>query len=446
MENLLDKITRLEREHDHIDPELIERKRIKLGLRNIDGTGVVVGITTKGQVKAFKRDRHGKNVPIPGKLIYCGIDVEDIVAGVEREGRYGFEETVYLLLTGDLPSEKDLAIFNMEIGKRRTLPDVAKKILSFNSKNDDQMSALHSAVASLHKFDENPRSTDIREITRQCIDLIAKFPTIIAYNYRVADAKNGNPVDFIEPKPELSTAQNFLYMLHGEMPDEDVARAFDLCLILHAEHGGGNNSTFTVRTVSSSLTDTYMAISAGVASLAGHRHGGANESVMEMMDGIKKNVKDWDDEGEIRGYLEGLMDRKYGDKSGKIYGMGHAVYMITDPREPILKEKAKIFAEKTGRLDEFALYDRVGRLAPDVIKTKKGKTVCPNVDFYSGFIYDMMGIPRSLFTPIFAMSRVAGWAAHRTEEIMLGRLIRPSYISTMRKKVYYKPLKSREQS
>jgi citrate synthase len=446
MENLLDKITRLEEQHDRIDPELIERKRIKLGLRNPDGTGVVVGITTKGQVKAFKRDRHGKNIPMPGKLIYCGIDVEDIVAHIERERRYGFEETAYLLLTGDLPTEQDLAGFNAELGKRRALPDVAKQIISFNSKNDDQMSALHSAVASLHKFDENLRSTDAREVTRQCIDLIAKFPTIIAYNYRVADAKNGTAIDFVEPKPELSTAQNFLYMMQGKMPDEDLALAFDICLILHAEHGGGNNSTFTVRTVSSSQTDTYMAISAGVASLAGHLHGGANESVMGMMDGMKENVKDWKDDGEVRRYLEGLMDKRLGDGSGKIYGMGHAVYMISDPREPILKEKCRKFAEKAGRLDEFDLYDRVGRLAVDVIKEKKGKTVCPNVDFYSGFLYDMMGIPRNLFTPIFAMSRVAGWSAHRIEEIMLGRLIRPSYVSTMRKKVYYKPLKKRESS
>lgn len=443
MESFLEKIAMLEEQHDRIDPELIERKRIKLGLRNPDGTGVVVGITTKGQVKAFKRDRHGHNIPIPGKLIYCGIDVEDIVAGIERDGRYGFEETVYLLLTGELPTSVDLESFSRELGKRRSLPDVAKQIISFNSKNDDQMSALHSAVASLHKFDDCPRSTDVRDVTRQCMELIAKFPTIIAYNWKVAQGKNGGNGDFLEPRPELSTAQNFLYMLLGEEPPEEVARAFDICLILHAEHGGGNNSTFTVRTVSSSQTDTFMAISAGVASLAGHLHGGANESVMAMMDGIRENVRDWKDEGEVRRYLEGLMDKRHGDGSGKIYGMGHAVYVVSDPREIILKEKSRKFAEKAGRLEEFDLYDLVGRLAVDVIKERKGKPVCPNVDFYSGFLYDMMGVPRRLFTPVFAMSRVAGWSAHRIEEIILGRLIRPSYISAIKKKVRYKSISKR---
>jgi citrate synthase len=275
------------------------------------------------------------------------------------------------------------------------------------------------------------------------MELIAKFPTIIAYNWKVAQGKNGGNGDFLEPRPELSTAQNFLYMLLGEEPPEEVARAFDICLILHAEHGGGNNSTFTVRTVSSSQTDTFMAISAGVASLAGHLHGGANESVMAMMDGIRENVRDWKDEGEVRRYLEGLMDKRHGDGSGKIYGMGHAVYVVSDPREIILKEKSRKFAEKAGRLEEFDLYDLVGRLAVDVIKERKGKPVCPNVDFYSGFLYDMMGVPRRLFTPVFAMSRVAGWSAHRIEEIILGRLIRPSYISAIKKKVRYRSISKR---
>lgn len=446
MENLLDKIIRLEEEHDKIDPELVARKKIKLGLRNPDGTGVVVGITSKGQVKAFKRDAHGHNIPIPGKLIYCGIDVEEIVKGIENDSRFGFEETAYLLLTGELPTQQDLDGFTSEIGKLRPLPDIVKEIIKFNSRNDDQMGALHSAVASLHKFDTCPRSTNIKEVTRQCIDLIAKFPTIIAYNYAATRTRNGKKVKMIEPDPKLSTAENFLYMLHGTIPEKDLAKAFDICLILHAEHGGGNNSTFTVRTVSSALTDTYMAICAGVASLAGHLHGGANESVMHMMDEIKKNVRDWNDEDEISRFLEGLLDRRNGDGSGKIYGMGHAVYIISDPREIILKERARHFAEKTSRVNEFDLYDKVGRLAVQVIKRKKGKDVCPNVDFYSGFIYDMMGIPRDLYTPIFAMSRVSGWSAHRIEEIIQGRLIRPSFVSTLPKKVKYLPIDNRIQT
>ena len=443
MESFLDRISKLEEQHDRIDPELIKKKNIKLGLRNLDGTGVVVGITSKGQVIGFKKDKWGKNQPVPGKLYYCGYDVEEIVKNVEQEGRFGFEEVVYLLLTGILPTESDLNRFMELLAERRALPELAKKIIRYNSKNDDQMGALHAAVASLHKFDSNPRSTDIRDVTRQCVDLIAKFPTIIAYNYCVL-RENGNSPTFIEPDPSLSTAENFLYMLFGEVPEDFVSHLFDIALILHAEHGGGNNSTFTVRTVSSSLTDTYMAICAGIASLAGHLHGGANEAVMRMMDDIKRNVRDWNDEEEIYKYLELIMDKKAGDGSGKIYGMGHAVYTVSDPRAVIFKEKARIFAEKKNRSDEFSLYEKVAKLAVKLIKKRKGKKVCPNVDFYSGFIYDMMGIPRELYTPIFAMSRVAGWSAHRIEEIIQGKLIRPAYISSLNSQKEYIPLSKRK--
>ena len=444
MESFLDKIARLEEEHDRIDPEFVRKKNIKLGLRNLDGTGVVVGITSKGQVIGYRKDKWGKNYPVPGKLYYCGYDVEEIVKSVEREKRFGFEEVVYLLLTGELPTKANLERFFELLGERRALPELAKKIIRYNSKNDDQMGALHIAVASLHKFDSNPRSTNIRDVTRQCVDLIAKLPTIIAYNYCVL-RENGQSPTFIEPDPNLSTAQNFLYMLFGgEKPDDFVAHLFDIALILHAEHGGGNNSTFTVRTVSSSLTDTYMAICAGIASLAGHLHGGANEAVMRMMDDIKKNVKDWNDDEEIYRYLELILDKKAGDRSGKIYGIGHAVYTVSDPRAVIFKEKARVFAEKKGRTDEFRLYEKIAELAVKVIRKKKGKRVCPNVDFYSGFIYDMMGIPRELYTPIFAMSRVAGWSAHRIEEIIQGRLIRPAYISSLSGEKKYIPLSERE--
>jgi citrate synthase len=443
MESLLDKIERLELEHDKLDPEFVERKRIKLGLRNPDGTGVVAGITTKGSVKGFKRDRHGKNVPIPGKLFYCGYDVEDLVAAAQKEERYGFEETIYLLLTGELPAAEDLKGLSKELGRRRALPKSAREMLSYTSKNDDQMGALHTAISVLHKFDADPRSTAIKDVTRQCVDLIAKFPAIVAFNYHVLRARNGRGQRFVDPDPGEAAAPSFLRMLTGKDPDPKVASIFDCALILHAEHGGGNNSTFTVRTVTSSLTDTYMAISAGVASLAGHLHGGANESVMEMFKGIKKNVKDWGDDAEVSAYLAGLLDRKHGDGSGKIYGMGHAVYTVSDPREPILKEKARGLAAEHGRLDEFALYEKVAALAVKVIKKKKGTNVCPNVDFYSGFVYDMLGIPQELFTPIFAMARVAGWSAHRIEEIIQGRLIRPAYLTTHKKTLKYTPLDER---
>jgi citrate synthase len=433
----------MELEHDKLDPAIVAKKRIKLGLRNPDGTGVIAGITTKGQVKAFKRDQKGRNIPIPGKLIYCGYDIEDIVNNIEAEKRFGFEEIAFLLLTGELPQREHLDSFTEELGERRFLPDMAKEIIKCNSENDDLMGALHAAVSILHKFDTNPRSTSIKDVTRQCIDLIAKFPTIIAYNYHVLLAGLNLKPFMVEPRKDLSTAQNFLYMLQGEVPDELVARTFDIALVLHAEHGGGNNSTFTVRTVSSSLTDTYMAMCAGLASLAGHLHGGANEAVVKMMEDIKGNVRDWRDDDEIYSCLEGILEKKQGNGSGKIYGMGHAVYTISDPRAIILKQKAALFAEKKGRTDEFELYNKIAEIAVRLVKEKKGKDTCVNVDFYSGFLYDMLGIPRELFTPIFAMARIAGWSAHRIEEIIQGRLIRPAYVNAIKDRLKFIPLQKR---
>jgi citrate synthase len=443
VEKLLDKIARLQQLHNRIDPELVTRKNIKLGLRNADGTGVVVGITSKGQVLGYEKAEDGSVMAIPGKLYYCGYDLEELVSHVEAEWRHGFEEVAYLLLTGELPSQSDLHNFTNALSERRTLPAELKKILRFNSENDDQMCALHTAVSSLHKFDSNPRSTDIRDITRQCIDLIAKAPTIAAYNYIVCRSWRGERRSFLEPEPGMTTAQSFLAMLHGKAPTDKIAHAFDIALMLHAEHGGGNNSTFTVRTVSSSLTDTYMAICSGIASLAGHLHGGANEAVMNMMERMKREVRDWKDDEEISAYLGGLIEKRCGDRSGKIYGMGHAVYTVSDPRAIILKDKVLRFAEEAGRVDEFRLFDRVADLAVKVVKEKKGKTVCPNVDFYSGFLYDMLGIPQELFTPIFAMSRVAGWSAHRIEEIIQGRLIHPSYVTSLNSLPPYIPLRQR---
>jgi citrate synthase len=443
MERLIDKIERLERLHDRLDPELVERKKVRLGLRKPDGRGIVAGITSKGQVVAYKRGRSGKNVPIPGKLIYCGYDVLDIVANVEKDDRFGFEETIYLLLTGELPTTEDIKSITAELSARRELPELALEVIRHVSVNNDQMGALHSALSVLHKFDENPRATDIKDVTRQCLDIIAKFPTILAYNYNVLKCGKCESPLLVPPREDMTTAESFLYMLKGDIPGEKLAKAFDICLILHAEHGGGNNSTFTVRTVSSSLTDTYMAICAGVASLAGHLHGGANEAVMNMMADIKDNVKDWDDDDALYEYLKGILEGRHGDGSRKIFGMGHAVYTVSDPREIILKEKARGFAAEYGRSDEFELYSRVADIAVRVIGDVKGRTVCPNVDFYSGFVYDMMGIPQELFTPIFAMSRVSGWAAHRVEEMIQGKLIRPAYVSSLKKTLKYVPISKR---
>jgi len=443
MDSFLDKIIQLEIEHDGLDPEVVKRKNVKLGLRNLNGTGVVAGITSKGQVKGYEKTSAGHNIPVPGKLYYCGYDIEDIVRNVEESGRFGFEETAYLLLTGELPSTEDLKSFSDELAARRNLPQIARSVIKSSSENDDQMGALHAAVSALHKFDSDPKSSDIGNITRQCIDLIAKFPTIIAYNYNVLRSEGNNPPSLVEPDTSLSMAENFLYMLNGKVPEKSIAHIFDISLILHAEHGGGNNSAFAVRTVSSSLTNTYMAICAGIASLAGSLHGGASEAVFNMMDDMKGKVRNWQDDGEVSRYLNNILDKKEYDRSGKIYGLGHPVYTVSDPREPILKQKAFRLAQESGRLDEFHLYEKVANISVRLIRKKKGKRACPNVDFYSGFVYDMLGIPSGLFTPIFAMSRVTGWTSHRIEEIIQGKLIRPSYISSLGDINAYVPLEKR---
>jgi citrate synthase len=448
MQNVIKIIEKLALEHDRIPPELVRSKNIKLGLRNEDGTGVFVGITSKGQVVGYKKeilaDGAEKKIDLDGELYYSGYNVVDLVKHHQEENRFGFEETTYLLLTSELPGKKHLDSFTKELAKRRGLPADAKKIIMNRPLHDDQMGSLHTIVSAMHLFDTNPNSTDIKDLSRQCIDLIAKFPTIVAYNYHASSGHKKKSSELIEPLEELSHAENFLYMLHGKKPDLLTASLFDMMLVLHAEHGGGNNSTFTVRTVSSSGANSYMAICSGIASLSGHLHGGANEAVESMMTNIKDHVKDWKDDDEVSSYLEKILDKKVNDKSGKIYGIGHAVYTKSDPRAIVLEDKAAEIAKKNGLEDEFRLYQKVAALSPDIVLRKKKKVASANVDFYSGFVYRSMGIPKELFTPIFAMSRVSGWSAHRIEEIIQGKLIRPSYFSSlpgMRKK--YIPLISR---
>ncbi len=435
MQNVLTIIQELALKHDKIPPDLIRAKNIKLGLRNEDGTGVFVGITSKGQVIGYKKEIQGdgteKKIDLDGELYYCGYNVRDLVGHQQEEGRFGYEEAAYLLLTGELPNREHLDIFANSLARRRHLPEEAKKIILGRPPHDDQMGSLHTIVSAMHLFDDNPDSTDIKDLARQCIDLIAKFPTIVAYNYHASNEHRKKLPELIEPRDEYGHAENFLSMLKGEKPDRLSANLFDMMLVLHAEHGGGNNSTFTVRTVSSAGANSYMAICSGIASLSGHLHGGANEAVESMMENIKANVKDWDDDGEISHYLEKILDKKANDRSGKIYGIGHAVYTLSDPRAVILEDKAEEIARKNGMEKEFALYKKVAMLAPKIVEEKKGKVASPNVDFYSGFVYRSMGIPKELFTPIFAMSRVAGWSAHRIEEIIQGKLIRPSYFSSL---------------
>jgi citrate synthase len=447
LESVLKKVEELALLHDKIDPQIIRGKNIKLGLRNEDGSGVFVGITSKGQVIGYEKIMTGeggeKLNPIPGKLYYCGYDVEDLIRGKENEQRFGFEETIYLLLTGELPTQADLKSFSREIGKRRSLPQEAKEIILNRPKHDDQMCSLHTIVSAMHLFDKNPNSTDLKDVTRQCVDLISKFPTIIAYNYQKKLMKKIDYKKLIEPDPDLSTSENFLYMLFGKAPDRFTAELFDTMLVFHAEHGGGNNSTFSTRCVSSSGANTYMAICAGIGSLSGHLHGGANEAVVRMISDIKRKLRDWEDDEKVKAYLEKILDKKAGDKTGKIYGLGHAVYTLSDPRAVFLEIKAEELAKAAGREKEFLLYKKVAKIAPNLVRERKGKVVCTNVDFYSGFVYQCMGIPKELFTPIFAMARVSGWTAHRIEEIIQGRIIRPSYVSSLQGMRSYIPLFNR---
>ncbi|MBI4683589.1 MAG: citrate synthase [Nitrospirae bacterium] len=441
MDAVIKKVEALALLHDKIDPKIVKEKNIKLGLRNEDGTGVFVGITSKGQVIGYEKvisgDGSEKVNPIPGKLYYCGYDVEDLVAGKEKEQRFGFEETIYLLLTGELPGKEDLKSFSKELGRKRALPREAKEIILNRPKHDDQMGSLHTIVSAMHLFDKNPNSTDIKDVVRQCIDLIAKFPSIIAYNYQAALMMKKDFNKLIEPDPDLSTSENFLLMLSGKMPDRFTAELFDTMLIFHAEHGGGNNSTFSTRCVSSSGANTYMALCAGIGSLSGHLHGGANEAVVRMISDVKRKVRDWESDKEIASYLEMILEKKAGDKTGKIYGLGHAVYTLSDPRAVFLEKKAEELATMAGKEKEFFLYKKISRIAPQLVREKKGKVVCTNVDFYSGFVYQCMGIPKALFTPIFAMARVSGWSAHRIEEIVQGRIIRPSYVSSLKGEKHY---------
>ncbi len=448
MEEILNKIDALALSHDAISPELIRKKNIKLGLRNADGTGVIVGITSKGLVVGYdtvpgKDGRGSKVIPIDGKLFYCGYDVAKLVKQIHLEKRFGYEEVIYLLLTGELPNRYDLDRFSSALSKRRALTKAERSILMQEGENDNQMYALHSVISHFSRCDNHPDSTGSTDVGQQCLNLIAKLPTVVAYNYNATKFIRGANLNIIRPNPSLSIAENFLYMLKGKKPTEFEAYLFDTALMLHAEHGGGNNSTFTVRTVSSSGANTYMAICSGIASLSGHLHGGANEAVMNMMKDVMKYVRDWNDDDEIKSYLTKILEGKAGDGTGKIYGMGHAVYTLSDPRAVILREEAEKFAIMKDALDEFLLLDKVGNISKKLFKERKGMIASPNVDFYSGFVYKLMGIPKELFTPIFAMARVVGWSAHRIEQLIQNKIIRPGYVSSLSKVNDYVPLSER---
>lgn len=414
-----------------IDPELYTQYDVKRGLRDINGKGVVAGLTN---ISTIKVDDDGQ-----GKLFYRGIDVEDIVAGFIKEKRFGFEETIYLLLFGNMPTETELADFKNILSAFRNLPTTFTRDVIMKAPSDNMMNTLAKCVLSLYTYDSSANDISVSNVLRQSIALVTLFPVMAVYGYHAYKYSRGGGSLFIhDPNPELSIAENLLYMLRPDKNFTELeARILDLALVLHAEHGGGNNSTFTVHVVSSSGTDTYSAIAAALGSLKGPKHGGANIKVAMMFDDMKKNVNDWTDEEEVKDYLRKLLHKKAFDRAGLIYGMGHAVYSHSDPRAKVFKGFVEKLSSEKGRHDEFNLYSLVERLAPDVIAEERRiyKGVCANVDFYSGFVYRMLGIPDEMFTPLFAVSRISGWSAHRIEELInSNKIIRPAYkaISPMR--------------
>jgi citrate synthase len=418
-----------------IDSELFEKFEVKRGLRNSDGTGVLVGLTNIGEVMGYEK-KDGKVVAIPGRLLYRGIDIEDITYGFQKDGRHGFDETVYLLLTGHLPNKQELEEFSEHMASMRALPDHFVKDMILSMKGKDVLNMLARSVLGLYTLDENPDNISLDNMVRQTLNIIAKFPAIVAYSYQaLKHAYQGKTLSIRHPQPKLSTAENFLHLIRGDCAAYTKLESdlLDLALVLHAEHGGGNNSTFTMRVTSSSETDIYSAVTSAIGSLKGPLHGGANLKVLEMMEDMKRNVKNWNNEKEVEEYLLKVLNKRANDFSGKIYGIGHAVYTISDPRATLLKTKARELAIEKGRLEEFELYSLVEKLTPEVFRVFKGekstKVVCINVDFYSGFVYSCIGIPKELFTPLFAIARVSGWCTHRIEELTFSakRIIRPAF-------------------
>ena len=413
-----------------IDPDLYSRYNVKRGLRNSDGSGVLVGLTGVGDVHGYIVDE-GEASPVEGRLRYRGIDVKDLTVGFQNEKRFGFEETAFLLMFGYLPEKDELKDFSDSIAKNRELPEGFKENMIFRAPSKDIMNKIARSVLTLYSYDENPEDRSIKNVLRQCIELIARFPVLVAYGFQAKQHYfEGTSLYIHNQQENLSTAENFLSIVR---PNKEYSRTeaeiLDLALVLHAEHGGGNNSTFTVHVVASTDTDTYSSIGAAVGSLKGPKHGGANHSVSMMMQDIMTNVKEVSNESALKEYIRKIFRKEAFDRTGLIYGMGHAVYSLSDPRAILLKAKAKELAKEKGREEEFTLYEEVERLGKIVFEEEKGsKVICANIDFYSGFVYDMLGIHPDLHTPIFAMARIAGWASHLIEEIVSGgRIMRPAY-------------------
>jgi citrate synthase len=426
--------------NSYIEPELYKKYQVNRGLRDLDGNGVLTGLTEISEIQAYIFEE-GKKIGTEGKLFYRGVDVEKMVDGFVKEKRFGFEEVVYLLLFGDQPNQQELNNFTKVLGNYRSLPTSFVRDIIMKAPSSDMMNTLARSVLTLFSYDEKASDVSIPNVLRQSLELIALFPLLAVYGYQTYKHYHDDQSLFIhQPQPELSTAENILYILRPDSQYTELeARILDIALVLHAEHGGGNNSTFTTHVVSSSGTDTYSVIAASLGSLKGPKHGGANIKVVEMFEDMKKTLNDWTDEKQVRQYLVDLLHKRAFDNAGLIYGMGHAIYSVSDPRANVFKGFVRSLSEEKGLHDEFELYSMVERLAPEVIgeERKIYKGVSANVDFYSGFVYSMLGLPLELFTPIFAIARIAGWSAHRLEELInAGKIIRPAYMNVSERRDY----------
>ncbi|MGN0703399.1 MAG: citrate/2-methylcitrate synthase [Lentihominibacter sp.] len=434
VQDFLDNSANIVTDNDKIDPDLYIKNNVKRGLRNSNGTGVVVGLTKIGEVRGYDVDDDGNKVPIEGKLYYRGYSIEDLVNNCIREGRFGFEEITFLLIFGSLPSKTELESFRKVLGSRRELPQGFARDMILTAPSNNIMNKLARSVLALYCYDSNPDDTSVSNVIRQSIELIGYFPALIAYAYQAKCSFYDNmSLHLHTPVPELSTSENILRMIrpNGEYTEIE-ARLLDISMILHAEHGGGNNSAFTTHLVSSTGTDTYSAISAAIGSLKGPKHGGANIAVINMMADIKEHVPDFNNRGKLDDYLVKLLKKQAGDRTGLIYGMGHAIYTLSDPRAKVLKSMAKKLADSKNLVDDFLLCDYIEKRVPQLKAEITGvdKPMPANVDLYSGFVYDALNIPTTIATPLFATARLSGWCAHRIEELVAGgKLMRPAYSS-----------------
>ena len=428
------------KKNNQIDPKLFEKHQVKRGLRNADGSGVMAGLTRICSVLGYVIN-DGERIPVDGKLIYRGIDMNDIIDACEKDQRFGFEETVWLLLFGKLPTKPQLDNFCHVLAENRALPDSFMEDMIFKAPSPDVMNKMARSVLALYSYDNNPDDTSLENMLRQAIGLIAQLPTIMTAAYQVKRRTYDNKSMYFHPLiAEHSTAESILHALRSDRKfTKEEALLLDLCLIMHAEHGGGNNSSFATRVLSSSGTDTYSVIAAAIGSLKGPRHGGANLKVMEMLSYMKEGIKDYHDDEEIASFIMKMFNKEAGDGSGLVYGMGHAVYTVSDPRSAILRDKCKVMAEERGFEDDFTLINAIDRLTPNVFAELKGdaKMISANVDLYSGLVYKMLGLSQDIFTPLFAVARISGWCAHRIEEVLAGgRIIRPAYKSVEPRKPY----------